>query len=187
MHPHPFKKADPYVLIGDQWTIAGDSDSSVIYSGHEYIFTEGKFLKEVLVFPAFVGANYTNNVHIADITDPNNIIYETLQNLTLTAQTWNVVKAGNYIFKTDSRLLVWLETINSSSTTDFSDGWTFGGNSNNDAPPPNGWNKRNQNNIVRFEYQSLGGDYETQIKNLIAGSTITISENGAPENNLTLF
>jgi len=185
--PAPVQDGDVYKLIGDTWTPTGDSDTSIISSGHEYTFTEGRFLKEVLVYPAFVGGNYTNTIHIADVTDVNDIRYTSIVNPPLTAQEWNVVSIGNTVVKAGTKLIVWLEAVSSISTTDFTDVWEFGGNSNNGAPPSQGWNKRSQNNLLRVEYISTVGDYETEIKALIQGSMITITEQGAPQNTLTFL
>ena len=183
--PAPQNSGSPYVLIGNQWTPVGASDSSVIYSGHQYEFTAGAFLKEVLIYPSFVGADYFHRVHLADVTDPNNITYQNIIPAALTAQVWNGVALGNFLVKAGTKLLIWLETVNSGSTTDFSDGWNYDGTQNTAGPSAESWNRRTQNNIVRFTYQSLGANYQTQLQNLIAGSTITISENGAPDNNYT--
>ena len=183
--PAPQPSGTPYLLNDDRWTPVGGSNSSVISHGHKYTFAEGAWLQGVKVYVPFTGANYINNLYFADVTDPDNILYEAIYNLTVAPQEWVTVSAGNRVLKSGSTFYLYLETYNSSSSTDFTDGWNYSGTDNNSPPPVQGWNNTQQNNLVRFEYQSLGGDYTTQIQNLVPGSSITVSQNGAPENNIS--
>lgn len=170
------------------WTPLVNSHFGVVHSGHEYVFTQGGWIQQVRIWVPELTGNTNYRVLLADLTNPAVPIYTAIEEPVLIENQWNVIRSGSTVVPAGSVLRIMLDALNSSGSTDFSDGWTYQGTNNTEATPGiASWNTNVQQDLLRIEKQSLGGDYSTQLAGIVAGSSMSFVSTLSPVNYLNFL
>jgi hypothetical protein len=181
--PRPIGSAD---FLMDLAVFGTQTDTSIIYSGHKYIFNTGGWVSDLRVYPASIGSTITYRVVIIDNTDPANPIFETIDNPILTPNQWNVLSSNSIIVVPGTELIIYLAALNSGSDSQVTGGWTNGGSSNVNPPANQSWNYSNNNAIVRIDKTDLDSvDRSVELAGIVAGSELQFVETLTPANFLT--
>lgn len=173
-------------LLGDAPTWTQLNQDALVTAGQKYTFTQSTRITEIRVWPKNGGAGVTNKLITLDITDPNTPIYNEYLLTNLTPDEWQIVEAGNRLIPAGSTFIVALQTLNSSSNTTITGNWRYDGTSDNGTPDSQGWNKRNQNNIIRIDKTDLGSlDRSAELLAVTPQSTIEVIQTNSVGNNAT--
>ena len=103
----PQELGSPYYLV-EPYVPTEQQTNATVSQGYEYTFLNGKWIKQIRVWPAAVGNDYSYRLHFADTTDPDNIIYTTTELNNLAANQWNLAAIGNFIAEENTQLVVCL-------------------------------------------------------------------------------
>lgn len=148
--PSPQPSGDPLWSMPDEPLMVDNTDSSVVYSGQTYTFTESGWLERVRVWVPELTNDTNYRFVLADITDPANPIVEIVQDPVLSEDEWVTIAANSTIVLAGTVLKVYVDALNTGSSTNISGGWFYGGTDNNNEPPSQSWNRNNQNTLVRI-------------------------------------
>ena len=173
----PQPNGDPAWILPDAPTFATNANTSVIYSGHEYTFTEAVWLKELRVWvPALSGTTHYRFVMI-DRTDPATPIVTIVNDPVLKENEWTSIAANNLIVRDGSVLELYIDALNSGASTLVTGGWAYNGTSQSGAPLNQGWNRDNQSTIFRIDYEDLDSvDRTSELQGVTQDSTILVNQ-----------
>ena len=164
--------ADPWAGVGTQ------SDVSQISGGQVYTFSKNGWIKELKCWVPELTANTSYRIVIVktDVNDPDNPITSTLYHPELSAGAWRVVSLPNGIVLAGDKIAIFLESLNSSASTNISGGWTYGGLILPPlAPPARSWVQDNQRINFRIDKIDLDGtDRSTELEGVIPDSIISV-------------
>ena len=126
--PAPQTIGDPAYVLPDPWVNASTaSNVSVVDCTHAYLFSETGYIQRVRVHVPAVGPNINYRLVIVDVTIPGAPITTTVENPNVSAGVWSTIALTNSPVGPGSNLLIRLESLNSSATTDIDGGWTYQG------------------------------------------------------------
>ena len=164
--------ADPWAGVGTQ------SDVSQISGGQVYTFSKNGWIKELKCWVPELTANTSYRIVIVktDVNDPDNPITSTLYHPELSAGGWQIVSLPNSIVLAGDKIAIFLESLNSSASTNISGGWTYGGLTLPPlAPPARSWVHDNQRINFRIDKVDLDGtDRSTELEGVIPDSIISV-------------
>lgn len=168
--------------IGSQITPVGsasfstESNVSVVLSGTVFTFTKGGWITRYLVYPTTTGANIEHNAYIIRTSPGGNPIIVEFRNLSVTAGQWNPLIVGRDLILPGEVILVFLETTNSSSNTQFTFPWVFRG-SDTIQPSVGDWNRSASSTILRInKTDSNLVDRSGDLSSIIPGTEIKLTE-----------
>lgn len=149
------------------------SNTSVVTSGHTYIFTENGWITTMRIWVVSTAASYVYRVLIIDQTDPANPRTVTIDNPNTTADDWAVLAFTNDIIVAGTRLSILLLSLNSDSDTTVVGNWRNDGIDNAAAPATGGYNRNQQNTLLRISDSDLAPvDRSTDLASFIVDTTI---------------
>ena len=141
-------------------------------------------IEQIRVWPANVNANTVNTLVSVNITNPLTPIYTRQQLSGLIQDQWNVVAVGIKILTPNNDYLIYLETIDSGSSTIVTGGWTYAGEEKKDAPITQTWNRRKQNDIIRINKTDLNStNRASELLSVTPGSIIDTVQTSDANNN----
>ena len=172
--PAPVPTGSPTFALPDTPAFATLSNLSVIYSGHEYEFLESGWLKTLRVWVPALSATTNYRIVAADITNPADVVTQVIYDPVLAAGEWKNVSLLNSLIVAGTKLLVYVDALDSGSDSQVTGGWTFGGSSGNATiPATSQWTKDNQNQTVRIDKTDLDlGDRSSELLGITPGSEI---------------
>lgn len=164
-------------------TFIEEQNSSVVRTGHNYLFTTGGWISKIEVKVPEVTGNTNYRVLIIDKTDPLYPVISVIDDPVLTANTWTTVASGKTIAGVGDNLDIVIDAYNSASTSQVTGGWTYEGAQNVASPPLQNWNRNLGNTILRINDQDLdSADRSAELAGIVPGSTIQIVETATPGN-----
>ena len=165
------------------WTPSDQLFTGVVHGGHVYELLQAGWLTQIRCWVPEVTGNTNYRIIMADITNPDFPVYTSIPEPILREDEWIVVRAGTDLLGVGTRLLIYLDSLNSSGSTDFNDGWYYQGTNNTDiSPGATSWNVNQQQTLLRIEKQSLGADYTIQLAGVDAGTSIQMVSAVTPVN-----
>ena len=174
--PAPQPSAPPESAVPDAPLWATQGYLGVTWSGHEYTFTQGGWLREIQVWAPSLSASTNYRILVVDNTDPTEPVLTPIEEPVLTEGGWTTVSLGSRALPAGTVLLVILDALDSGTGTDWQHEWTFEGPSNAGSPVAGEWNNRTQQDLVRIHYTDGGGDDRfAELNTIIPGSTIRAS------------
>ena len=187
------ERVEPTLVGSPEYTLPDDgsgftvSDSaSVIHSGQTYTFTKGGFLKQVRVYVPTLTSDTNYRFILVDETDPASPKVSIIEEPVLQEDNWTTIAANNILVLPEAKLRLIVDALNSGSDTSFNGGWTYLGTNNTGAPTAQGWNRRTQNDVLRFDKTDLDStDRTSELNGVITGSTIQIIETANASNFFT--
>jgi hypothetical protein len=176
--PQPIGNASWDLPDQPLWTYF--SNTSVVGSGHSYLFSETVYVNSLRVFPPVIGENIT--YRLTTILDGS---VSQRELTTLSGNQWNILGVDPVLVGAGSTLLVYLEALNSGGSTIVTGGWTRGINSNLE-PANASWNQNVQRTILRIDFDDLDtADRQSELEGIVVGSTIQIVETAVVQNSIT--
>jgi hypothetical protein len=178
----PVVVGDPEFTMPDDGTgFVTQAHLGVVYSGHKVTFTESGFAYELRVRVPTLTSDTNYRVRIVNITDPANPQTTTYEEPVLREGDWATVTLGNSLILEGQVFWIFLDSLNSGADTQFSGGWTRGGNSQSGNPATSEWNRDNQNNILRIDKTDLDTNGRaTELLSVTPNSTIRIVQDSDP-------
>jgi hypothetical protein len=196
--PAPQPVGDPTWALPDVPAFITESELAVIYSGHEYTFSEPGWIKALRVWAPELTPDTHYRVIIADVTDPNKIVTSIIDNAVLAEDAWQTVALSNQLIPAGTVMRVYLDALNSGADSAVNGGWTYNGTNNAGLPPVSGWNHSQQQNTLSISKTDLDStDRESELLGMGPGTTIVFAEtedsnssfsyrvNAAPIDNIT--
>jgi hypothetical protein len=148
--------------------------TGVVRSGHVYEFTQTVFVTELSVLVPTLTDTTNYIIVVADITNPENPVTEISKDPILEENVFTVVKYSSALITAGTKLLIYIDALNSGDSTVFQHEWTSNGTSNAGAPLTGGWNRRTQQDIIRIDKtDNTGADRTAELASVIVGSSIT--------------
>lgn len=177
--PAPQQSGPPTTSLPDAPLWSTDSDTSNVYAGQIYTFTESGWVNRLRVWAQSLSASYIYSVVIVDITDPNFPITKRinlpLANLNL--DDWTVIALAQQIVTPGRKILIYLDIQNTSATLNISGDWNRGLNSQNDPPSAGSWNVNNQQTVLRIDKDDLVPvDRAADLLTILTGSDIEFTD-----------
>jgi hypothetical protein len=184
--PAPVPDGTPTFSLGDTPPFVEGSDLSVVYSGHEYTFLEGGWVKQLRVWVSELSATTNYRFVVTDITDPNNIYDLVQEEPVLVADEWTPVRFAQKIVRAGDVWLVKLDALNSGADTVVAGGWRCDGVANNGAPGTQGWNRRSANDLIRIDKTDLDStDRATELSGMGPNTNVQFALTEDPNFNIT--
>lgn len=157
------------------WT--GDSNLSVVYSGHLYEFTTGGWIKQIRIWVNELSGTTNYRVAIYDITDINNPKYQAIEEPVLNLDDWTILVSSSQVVYPGTKLFIYIDALNSGGDTLVTGGWTSSGIDNNLNPPTAGWNRSQQNTVLRIDKTDLDTvNRSSELLGMIPGTSVLFSE-----------
>ena len=158
------------------------SNTSVVGSGHSYVFSETVYVNSVRVWIPTVTADYTYRL---TIVRTNSVVQYDLP--TVSGDQWNVIGVNATLIFAGETFVVYLEALNSGGTTVVTGGWIRGINDNAAEPADTNWNMNTQRTLVRISFNDLDAPptRQTELEGIVVGSTIQFAETLATQNSIT--
>lgn len=174
----PIDNGLPAWDMPDVPAFATQSNTSLVGSGHTYLFSEAAYINSVRVWVPVTGAGIFYRLTIL-----TGGVYTSLDLLALTAGQWNVVVVAPRLVLTGAELLFYLESANTGGSSQVTGGWTRDVNSNANEPLSESWNRNNAGTVLRIDFDDLNStDRQSELEGIIVGSTIVMSETAIPSN-----
>ena len=158
----------------EAWVPFDSSQFGVIASGQRYEFLEAGWIKELRIWiPAPATGNISYKVLMADVTDPDNPSYTSIETAPLTPDSWLAIRAMSQLVLPGHKILVVLQAQNKSSATTFDDGWTYQGVNNTEVSPGiESWNTNVQETLLRITDQGFDNIHTVQLGQIVGGSSL---------------
>lgn len=181
--PAPQQNGDPDTVLPDAPPFATQANLSVVYSGHRYIFTEPGWLTTIRVWVSTLTNDTNYRFYIVQDIQGANPIWTVIEEPVLKSGEWVNIGIGFYPVAVGSDITIFIDSLNSGSTTPVTGGWTYTGSSQDAAPGDQSWNHNNQNNTLRIDKTDLDSlDRTSELLGIIPGSTIRFLETATPSN-----
>ena len=133
------------------------------------------------VWPAEVTPDYTFQIEVANLTNPDAPIYVAIEDPTLLPNQWNTIGVTNNIVSPGTDLLVVLNSINSAADVVWDHPWVYEGISNAIGPIAGEWNKRQQEDLIRInDVDADAIDQSVDLAAVITGTQFTITDQADP-------
>ena len=170
----PVPEGDPSWSVADVPGFADQTNLSVVYSGHQYTFTEPGYVQGLRVWVPELSATTNYRIIVADITDPNNIISTVFEEPVLTEDGWQQITYTQKLVAAGTVWLVYLDSLNSGGDSLVTGGWLYQGSSGNAPIPTVGnWARDNTNLIININTTDLDGTSRvSELEGLIPGSNV---------------
>ena len=175
----PQPAAPPAWSLPETPTWAEKNNTSVVYSGHHYIFNRGGWLNSIRVWvPEFTG---TTNYRFVIIRNPNtDPVYTVFEEPVLTAGEWNILAVASTVMLTGEELIIYIDAFNQGGETTWAYNWTMQGSDNNITPTIGNWNTNVQQSLLRINWTDdeaipVGHQLELQV---VPNTVFEISEVG---------
>lgn len=179
--PQPSAPAETTLPDTPLWAI--NSNVSVVWSGQLYDFTQAGWVDGLRVWAPELTADTNYRIIISDVTDPANPVAEIIEGTVLNENAWTIVALSQSIVNVGTKLLVYLDALNSGGDTQVTGGWRYDGEQNTLPPNDEGWNRRTQNDIVRIDKTDLNStDRSAELLGIIVDSNIQFVETATPTN-----
>jgi hypothetical protein len=157
---------------------ANFSDTSIVGSGHTYLFSETVYVNSVRVWVPVTGAGI-----VYRLTKIGNGIVSSIDLFGLTAGQWTVVGINPTLILAGEEATLYLESSNTGGSTQVTGGWTRDVNSNGNEPANESWNRNNAGSVLRIDFEDLNStDRQSELEGIIVGSTIVMAETAIPSN-----
>ncbi len=141
-----------------------------------YEFTTVGFVDALRFWAPEVGPNITYRIIAVDVTNADDLQVKATAITNPLDDEWTLLFVDPYIFTPGSKLLVVIEALNSSSNSTFTHPWERTADQNTTDPSSGDWNRRKQNNKVRFhQVDDDAIDQSTDLDTVIAGTTIKMT------------
>jgi hypothetical protein len=184
--PAPIPVGDPTWSLPTTPAFVEQSNLSVVYSGHAYTFTKSGWVSALRLWVSELSPTTNYRVIVTDITDPNRPFNIVQEEPVLVAGEWTVVRLGQAIVTEDTVWLVKLDSLNSGASSVVAGGWRNDGVSNNSAPGAQGWNRRNQNDLIRIDKLDLDGtDRSSELLGMGPNTTVQFAQTDDPNYSIT--
>lgn len=176
-YPFPIASGPSQWLIEDT-NFVTDSNTSVVYSGHTYTFTEPFFYNGLRVWVPVLTATTNYRVIIVDSTDPANPIYTAIEEPVLNANSWTIIGASKGILAAGTVLTVFIDALDTSTSTPFGPfEWIYEGPFQTAPPASGSWNRDNQHTILRInKLDNLGVDRTAELSGMITGTFLRTAD-----------
>jgi hypothetical protein len=180
--PAPQNIGDPAYVLPDPWVNASTaSNVSVVSCNHAYLFNTTGYVQRLRIHVPAVGDDIKYRLVIVDVTIPGAPVTTTIENPNVEAGVWSVIALANSGVAPGSNVIISLESLNSSATTDIDGGWTYQGATQTGAPQPQNWTIDNQRTTFRIDKTDLDGtDRSTELENVLPESIISVVETATP-------
>jgi len=155
--PQPSGPVDELLPDTPTWD-ATQQQAAVVYSGQDLIFTKGGWVKQIEIWAPELTSNTNYRTIIEDTTDPENPIRWVIEEPVLFEDAWTSVFIGERIVLAGTKWRVYVDALDSNSTTNISGGWRQDVPSQNAEPLTGGWNRNNSNDVVRIDKTDLDTD-----------------------------
>ena len=178
----PVPEGEPSWSVADVPGFADQQNSAVVYSGHQYTFTEPGVVQGLRVWVPELSGSTNYRIVIADITDPNNIVGATYEEPVLTEDGWQIIALSQKLVAAGTVWLVYLDALNSGGDTLVTGGWSYQGTSGN-APVPSvgSWSRDNTNLVLRINKTDLDGtDRTSELSGMIPGTSVAFVQTDNP-------
>jgi hypothetical protein len=174
----PQDNGNPEWDMPDAPTWANFANTSIVGSGHSYVFSESVYVNSVRVWVPVTGAGI-----LYRITKVSSGIYTSIDLFGLTAGQWNVVGVDPTLVLAGEETILYLESSNTGGSTQVTGGWTRAVNSNANEPANESWNRNNGGSVLRIDFEDLNStDRQSELEGIIVGSTIVMAETAIPSN-----
>lgn len=173
----------PVTALPDPMAFTTASDFAVIQSGHRYQFSRGGWVKRIKARVPSLSADTSYRFLIINNTDPASPIVTIVTEPVLSVDGWSTISGGSGVATIQTDLVVLVESTNSGSSTPLIGGWTYEGEQNTVGPTLKGWNRRTQNDTIRFDKTDLNdAARDTELLNVIPNTTISCVQGDTPSN-----
>lgn len=177
----PLPVGDPEDNTPVEPIMATASDTSVVWTGHLYSFTKSGWVTHIKVYIPELSANTKYRFLIIDETNPSVPLVTVIEEPVLVADAWTTIGIGATLILAGQKIRVVIDAINSSSSTPTVGEWTYNGTANSGAPSTGGWNRHNNDTVVRIDKTDLAAaDRTANLLAMDAGSTIRFSDDVTP-------
>ena len=153
------------------------TDTGVVWSGTEYTFTVGGWLRSISVKAPELTDDTNYRILLFNVTDPDNVDVIPIAAPVLVENDWAGVAVGNSLITPGTVVAVVLDALNSGSDTPISGGWSRAINVNGVVTDPGlgAWGTQNSNaslRINKIDLDSVGR--ETELMTAEAGTTVVM-------------
>jgi hypothetical protein len=157
-----------------------ESEVAHINAGHMYTFTQAGWVNRIRVYVTGVSDTVKYLFKYEDTTDFNNIIRKTVYIPHLENDTWLDVFVGNTIVKKGTKVKVYLDLLESVSSTVLNGQWTRENNGSGADVPPGGWYE--WANYIYFSiFDADGVNRRDDLMQGVIGTTFTITQADNPD------
>ena len=122
-------------------------NTSLIGSGHSYLFSETVYVNSVRVWIPVVGAGIF--YRLTSLTAGK---YSSVDLLGMNAGEWNIVAVNPTLVLVGTEILWYLESSNTGGSTQVTGGWTRETNSQTLEPANQSWNMNNARDTLRIDF-----------------------------------
>jgi hypothetical protein len=175
-----FDKAGPVPTDEPTWGLpdvpgfSTQNNLSVVYSGHEYTFTESGIVEGLRVWVPELTGTTNYRIVIVDITDPNDLSAVDIPEPILDVNAWTQIAYSEKLVGAGTKWLVFIDALNSGGDSLVTGGWTYNGTSGlTPIPSTGGWARNNTNEEIRISKTDLDStDRSTELSGMIPGTTV---------------
>lgn len=161
-----------------------ESNASVIYSGTQFTFTKGGWVKRIRVWVPELTPTTNYRFFVANVTDPANPIVSVIEEPVLVENNWATIALGSTIVDIGTVWQVFIDALNSGASTNVSGGWQYIGVGNALVPTAGQWALDAQRSRLRVAKIDLDTDDRTsELLGAIPNSIFSAVETGTPTNN----
>ena len=177
--PAPQTLGGPSTALPDVPGFVTQQNGSVVYSGHLYTFTQGGWIQGLRVWVPTL--NETTNYQIVITKDP----YGAPQTSVITSpvlnqNSWSIISLGNTIALAGDQYLVFVDALDSGTSTTWQYPWTYSGTSGTQPPGTGNWNRNNSESTLRIDKLDGDGVDHTLELQVIPNTTFTITQLNDP-------
>lgn len=181
---NPIPKPDGSPTYGlPAYAPATQSNSSVVYSGHLYTFTQDVIIREIRVWVTqLTGDTNYRVIGVYNFTGGQPPRAFTLEEPVLTEDAWQTISLPQQLMPTGGSLFIYIDALNSGSDTPVTGGWSYQGQNNTGAPLAQQWNRNNGQTLVRIDKTDLDGtDRTSELAGMQTGTSIQFVDTDNPD------
>ncbi len=183
----PVPEGNPTYALPTTPLFVEQSNVSVVYSGHLYEFSEDGWVSRLRVWVPELSGTTNYRIVMVDITDPSAPVTSVIDAPILTENAWATVVLLNQLIFAGTKLLVYIDALNTGGDTQVVGGWNYGGSSGNVPVPAQAqWTKDNTNLTVRVDKTDLDTtDRTAELGGIIPNSTLQFVQTDDPAKSYT--
>ena len=176
--PAPQALGNPTFIFPDTPAFVTQSFLGVVHAGLDITFTEAGWLETLRIYSPPIDADTNLRIIIADITDPNNILTEAIEEPIVNPNDWTILVRAKRPVGVGTKFRIFIDVLTSSANTEVTGGWNAGGDK--DIPATSEWSHDKDNELFINKVDLDTVDRSAELLGIIINSTIRFSLTANP-------
>lgn len=184
--PAPTATGPKETLIPNAPSWIARVNTSVVWSGNIYSFTQDGWLGGIRIWVDEISATTNYRISIIDVTDIDNPLAFTIEEPVLKLNAWTTVLLTNRVILAGTVLIIYLDALDSGTTDIFLANYVKSAPSQSVNPPNGNYNTNTQKTLLRVtKFDQQGLDRSVGLLEITVNSTIKFTDTNDNTNTIT--